>query len=364
MGAKSGKCFASNKASSPRGSSCSSLPDDLDGYDDEELGSPQNTRQVSHKEVPESPRAPRPNKQSQPGTEPKTETPVKATDVNAAASAEPESPRAPRPHQKAPPQQATPATPANDEVDSKEFLTQVAKNAPSPASPDFMSPRSSRNDMSGLKPLEIPLLPPQMADVRGRRLLALDLDECLVHADRQRPPSFDFEIDVQVRNMSCHIYVSKRPGLDAFLEHVHKEWELILFTASMEEYGRAVLAKIDPKGFIPQSHVLARKQCTLHEGEYYVKDLSRLGRSLRDVVLVDDNPNAYLFQPENALPVNSWYDDQRDDELPRVQSLLDVILKSERSAVTTLAEFDKRLKWDRSTLWETQDRIQLCYVSV
>ena len=92
----------------------------------------------------------------------------------------------------------------------------------------------------------------------------------------------------------------------------------------MEEYAKAVLEKIDPDGLIP--HVLARKQCTFHEEEYYVKvllchlselfdafelqDLSRLGRPIRDVMLLDDNPNAYLFQPENAIPINSWYDDQ------------------------------------------------------
>ena len=116
----------------------------------------------------------------------------------------------------------------------------------------------------------------------------------------------------------------QRPGLDKFLKYVSENFELALFTASMEEYAKAVLEKIDPDGLIP--HVLARKQCTFHEEEYYVKvllchlselfdafelqDLSRLGRPIRDVMLLDDNPNAYLFQPENAIPINSWYDDQ------------------------------------------------------
>ena len=116
----------------------------------------------------------------------------------------------------------------------------------------------------------------------------------------------------------------QRPGLDEFLKYVSEHFEVILFTASMEEYARAVLEKIDPDGLIP--HVLARKQCTFHEGECYVKvvmrslaqmndvfelqDLSRLGRPIRDVMLLDDNPNAYLFQSENAIPINSWYDDQ------------------------------------------------------
>ena len=34
------------------------------------------------------------------------------------------------------------------------------------------------------------------------------------------------------------------------------------------------------------------------------QDLSRLGRNLRETILLDDNPNAYLYHPENAIPIN------------------------------------------------------------
>jgi RNA polymerase II subunit A small phosphatase-like protein len=47
----------------------------------------------------------------------------------------------------------------------------------------------------------------------------------------------------------------------------------------------------------------------------YVKDLSELGRDLRDVIIVDNSPTAYLFQPDNALPISSWYDDKDDRSL-------------------------------------------------
>ena len=44
----------------------------------------------------------------------------------------------------------------------------------------------------------------------------------------------------------------------------------------------------------------------------YVKDLSELGRDLKDVLIIDNSPTAYLFQPDNALPIISWYDDVND----------------------------------------------------
>lgn len=182
--------------------------------------------------------------------------------------------------------------------------------------------------------------------MEGKRTLCLDLDECLVHAEREEPDRFDYEIDVQVRGLgNFKIFFTKRPGLDKFLKYVSENFELALFTASMEEYAKAVLEKIDPDGLIP--HVLARKQCTFHEEEYYVKDLSRLGRPIRDVMLLDDNPNAYLFQPENAIPINSWYDDGKDTDLQDVLGILELIAGQKKSAVSTLAEIDQKLGWCR-----------------
>ena len=46
-----------------------------------------------------------------------------------------------------------------------------------------------------------------------------------------------------------------------------------------------------------------------------MKDLTRLGRPIKDIIIIDNSPNSYLFQPQNALPCVSWYDDQSDTEL-------------------------------------------------
>ena len=57
----------------------------------------------------------------------------------------------------------------------------------------------------------------------------------------------------------------------------------------------------------------------------YVKDLSELGRDLKDVLIIDNSPTAYLFQPDNALPIISWYDEKEDtqlyDYIPFLQAL-------------------------------------------
>lgn len=60
----------------------------------------------------------------------------------------------------------------------------------------------------------------------------------------------------------------------------------------------------------------------------YVKDLSELGRDMTDVLIIDNSPTAYLFQPDNALPIISWYDEKEDtqlyDYIPFLQALSNI----------------------------------------
>jgi len=193
------------------------------------------------------------------------------------------------------------------------------------------------------------LLPPPSRDTMGKRCLVIDLDETLVHTERQ-PSGFpggkyDFKISVRVGASTFPMYVSKRPGCDDFLRRASENYELIIFTASVEAYCSAVMEKIDPHGYV--SHCLDRRHCTFYQNEIYVKDLSRLGRVLRDCILLDNNADCYLFQPENAIPINSWYDDKTDTDLEDVLGILEVITQNKKSAVATLEEIDDKLGWGR-----------------
>uniref|UniRef100_A0A674N8W2 Mitochondrial import inner membrane translocase subunit TIM50 n=1 Tax=Takifugu rubripes TaxID=31033 RepID=A0A674N8W2_TAKRU len=73
---------------------------------------------------------------------------------------------------------------------------------------------------------------------------------------------------------------------------------------------------------------LFRESCVFHRGNY-VKDLSRLGRELERVIIVDNSPASYIFHPENAVPVQSWFDDMTDTELLDLIPLLEGLSKEE-----------------------------------
>lgn len=40
-----------------------------------------------------------------------------------------------------------------------------------------------------------------------------------------------------------------------------------------------------------------------------------MGRPITDVMIIDNSPHSYAFNPENAIPCESWFDDMNDHEL-------------------------------------------------
>ena len=45
------------------------------------------------------------------------------------------------------------------------------------------------------------------------------------------------------------------------------------------------------------------------------QDLSQLGRPVKDTIILDNSPASYIFHPNNAVPVSSWFTDPHDQEL-------------------------------------------------
>ncbi|KAI8525726.1 hypothetical protein RHMOL_Rhmol13G0252400 [Rhododendron molle] len=158
-------------------------------------------------------------------------------------------------------------------------------------------------------------LPPQTSQ-EEKPTIVLDLDETLVHSKPDPPPErYDFVVRPVIDGVKVDFYVSKRPYVDEFLDILSKKFEIVVFTAGIEEYASLVLSRLDRKSVI--SHRLYRDSCREIEGKF-VKDLRGLGRDLKRVFIVDDNPNSYVLQPENAVPISPFVDDVRDGELRRL----------------------------------------------
>ena len=100
------------------------------------------------------------------------------------------------------------------------------------------------------------------------------------------------------------------------------------------------MLQLDPHNYC--GYKLFREHCTFYNNAF-VKDLTRLGRSMKDVIIVDNSPVAYLFQPENAIPAVSWYDDPNDQELLRLAAILERLAYEEdvRKVIRTIVYNNK-----------------------
>ena len=150
------------------------------------------------------------------------------------------------------------------------------------------------------------------------KTLVLDIDETLVHASFKPIPNADTIVSVG----KDKIHVKFRPGAEEFIEHMSKFYELIVFTASMDRYAFPLMEKLDKHHL--WEYVLWREYCTQMNGAF-VKDLSKMGRNLEDIIILDNSPNSYFFQRNNGLPIISWYDDQLDRELYKYIEILEVL---------------------------------------
>ena len=128
------------------------------------------------------------------------------------------------------------------------------------------------------------------------------------------------------------VYVLKRPFVDHFLRAAGQRFEVIVFTASLGKYADPLLDLLDRSGVVRWR--LFREACYPYEGSY-VKDLQCMGRDMSQIILVDNSPHSYAFQPENAIPIETFIDDMQDQELLECLDLLLSVEKAEdvRSAL-------------------------------
>nr|KJB66870.1 hypothetical protein B456_010G162000 [Gossypium raimondii] len=142
-----------------------------------------------------------------------------------------------------------------------------------------------------------------------------------------------------------NFYVLKRPGVDEFLEAISKKYEVLVFTAGLEPYASLLLDILDPKGLI--SHRLYRDSCKQLGQGRFIKDLSKIGRDLKQVVIVDDNPKSYTLQPANAIPIKGFEDDIKDRELKKLMVFFERNLdgfKDMRDAVKKYLDGNDRMR--------------------
>ncbi len=169
------------------------------------------------------------------------------------------------------------------------------------------------------------LLPPKEKEFEDKKTLILDLDETLVHSSFVPFENNDIILNVDFESVMYNIYVMVRPGAIEFLKKVSKYFEVIIFTASIAKYALPLLDILDQEKKI--KYRLTREHCTFLNG-IYIKELKKLNRNLKDLIIVDNSPLAYAFDSDNGLPIKTWYEDKKDNELEKIFPILEFLSKT------------------------------------
>ncbi len=141
--------------------------------------------------------------------------------------------------------------------------------------------------------------------------LVLDLDETLI----------SFKINPKEPSNGLLRF---RPGLDLFLEKMKNLYELIVFTSATEKYADIIINAIENKNKI-FDYRLYRKHTVMFNGDL-VKDLSKLGRDLSKIIIVDNIPQNFRFQKENGIFIKAfWGEDKMDTALYCLGDILEKI---------------------------------------
>lgn len=162
-----------------------------------------------------------------------------------------------------------------------------------------------------LRTCTTPVLPARHAS-SPRLSLALDLDETLVHCSVEPLAKADLTFRVEFNSQEYLVYVKLRPHLYTFLRAVKQWYEVIVFTASQRIYADKLLNILDASGDLIR-HRVFRDSCVCVEGNY-LKDLTVLGRSLQHTLIVDNSVQAFGFQLDNGVPIESWFGEKEEEE--------------------------------------------------
>ncbi|KAJ3564982.1 hypothetical protein NPX13_g7661 [Xylaria arbuscula] len=193
----------------------------------------------------------------------------------------------------------------------------LTKYPKTPAPPRPLIPRR--------QPSYVPFEP---QDSKQLKTLILDLDETLIHSMSKGGRMGSGHM-VEVRLNTAYTgssgqqmlgpqhpilyYVHKRPYCDEFLRKVCKWFNLVVFTASVQEYADPVIDWLESERKFFSGRYY-RQHCTFRHGAF-IKDLSSIEPDLSKVMILDNSPLSYMFHQDNAIPIQGWISDPTDNDL-------------------------------------------------
>ncbi|ETS82258.1 hypothetical protein PFICI_07260 [Pestalotiopsis fici W106-1] len=220
--------------------------------------------------------------------------------------------------------------------DSPADLSAQLKSPTSPVSALTKYPKTPAPPRPLIPQRQPSYIPIETPDPAHLKTLIIDLDETLIHSMSKGGRMGSGHM-VEVRLNTTYVgagghqtlgpqhpilyYVHKRPHCDEFLRKISKWFNLVVFTASVQEYADPVIDWLESerKYFTARYY---RQHCTFRHGAF-IKDLSSIEPDLSKVMILDNSPLSYMFHQDNAIPIQGWINDPTDNDLLHLVPLLE-----------------------------------------
>ncbi len=93
-----------------------------------------------------------------------------------------------------------------------------------------------------------------------------------------------------------------RPYLQDCLERLSQLYEIVVFTAGVQDYADKILDQIDPERKIIKKRMY-RQDC-IQLQEFFIKDLDVfIDREKENIVIVDNSILSFAFDLDNGVPI-------------------------------------------------------------
>ena len=176
-----------------------------------------------------------------------------------------------------------------------------------------------------------PFLPP--INPKYKYTLILDMDETLIH--------YFFT------TINGMFFV--RPYCFNFLRELNNIYEIITFTAGTKEYADNILNVLDMNNNIIK-YRLYREHTTIIGCTIY-KDLSKLGRDLSKVIIIDNLKENFKMQPNNGIFIKTWTNDINDIQLKDLLKILkDIVNHNVVDVRTIIQKINEEVKISRNII--------------
>lgn len=165
----------------------------------------------------------------------------------------------------------------------------------------------------------------------NKKVLILDMDETMIHSTLNG--------------------TNFRPHLITFLNNLYPYYDIYAFTLGTQPYAEPILDKICEMGnknyFIDRYY----RHNAITNDNYFLKNPVTIWKNytsnklykVQNTIIVDNNPNAFLFQKKYGITIKDFIDDENDNCLLFLFPILVKFAKSKEKTMEFLPKSKKML---------------------